>query len=173
VKDVIDQLKKENKIIYKSIAERMKTAFDVKSARARRSRMTSVRSIQEKVLDLAIDLVDENHSNNSVIEIATIDYSMIGAYKAKKYTNKGKLLVCLQIIVLVIETSYEIWVIGVHEVHLALRIVSALLLSGSIYKYSNAFRSTWWRAGLLVVQFIVILSLNSEMFYLTKPNYTK
>jgi hypothetical protein len=27
VKDVIEQLKQENKIVYKSIAERMKTAF--------------------------------------------------------------------------------------------------------------------------------------------------
>jgi hypothetical protein len=135
--------------------------------------MTSVHSIQEKVLELAIDMIEEDrHSNDSVTEVVAVDYSMISAYKAKKYTSRGQLLLTIQIIVLIIETPYELWLIGVYELHLALRVVSILLLAGSIYKYADAFKNTWWRVGLLAVQFIFILSINSEMFYISKPDYT-
>ena len=83
------------------------------------------------------------------------------------------MFITLQIAVLLIQTFYEVWLLKLHPAHFALRITSAVLLCISIIKYADAFRQTFWRVVLLVVQLLTIFAVNGEMFYLSKPTFER
>lgn len=174
VKDVIEQLKRENKIVYKTIKERLNPmqAFDARSCRKRSERLTSVNSIHDKLAELEQDEIVENHPAIGAPADVAIDSRVLGSFKAKKYSRKGCMLLLLQLAVLLVQTFYEVWLLPVNPIHLALRLSAAVLLCLSIYKYSEAFSSLPWRVILLLAQFFAILCVNSEMFYLAKPRFS-
>lgn len=136
--------------------------------------MTSVHSIHDKILELGNDLIkeeEEKHAQES--PESPIDFGMLNSFKIKKYGGKGRMLMALQMVVLLVNTFYEVWLLKVHAAHLALRITFAVLLCVSIFKYADAFRQMFWRIMLLVVQLLMILDINAEMFYIVKPTFER
>lgn len=126
-------------------------------------------SLHERMIDMADDSVKESDQEQQVNQSVVIDSAMLEVFKAKKHTKRGCVVIGLQLVTLLLETFYEIWLLGVVAPHIATRTVGAALLCLSVYQYASAFRSLFWRVALFVVQHLVILSVNSELFYLQKP----
>ena len=120
-------------------------------------------SVREKLLELGNDGVNEGASESNCAQSieSTINYSMLGSFKAKKYGKRGQLFLGLQVIVLLMQTIYEVWLLGVNAIHLALRLSAAVFLILSICKYEVSFRQVGWRIVLLLIQFMVILVINA------------
>lgn len=128
--------------MYKTIKERLNPAlvFEGRSMRAKRSeRMTSAHSLHDKLIELGNDAINEgppNHTSSSQSSELVIDYGMLNSFKAKKYDQKGRVLLGLQIMVFLVQTFYEMWLLGVNTPHVILRFAAMLLLCLSIYKYT-------------------------------------
>lgn len=93
--------------------------------------------------------------------VPQIDEQLLTQYTLKKYNRIDNLYLVSYCIVLLVETMYEIWLLGLVALQIALRAIGLIGLIISIYKYKGGFGRFWVKLALLLIQIYILLIINA------------
>lgn len=151
--------------MYKTITERLKIIFESRSYKQKKSeKMTSMHSLYGLDGVVGEDQIKEDEGMApAALQGPPIDEQKLKEYTCKKYNRVDRMYLIAYCILLLIETVYEIWLVGLVLLQLSLRLLSGLGLLISIYKYKDSFSFSrfWLKLLLVTIQTFILISLNS------------